>query len=176
MSNRGLKSVIGRRRSVLRSSKFKGELIEEYYANEPDPARNAVVERKFLASPEGKERYAFTQALGYLKRDTPAPPTRLTFFERLKKFFRPPSVFATAGAAAVIVIIAGVYLSLPAGGTYVGPTLASSLINREQEPTGKSHDFFPSSEVRFVCCSHKNVTMASYRDQMETGTVRPRGR
>ena len=111
----------------------KGELVEEYYADELSRPERQWFERNFLASPEGRERYGLVTALGHLKRDTPAPPGRLPFFERLKNFFRlHPSMIAAASAAAVVVIVAGVYLSLPAGGTYVGPTLASSLVNREQ--------------------------------------------
>jgi hypothetical protein len=111
----------------------KGELVEEYNANDLTRQEREWFERTFLASPEGKERYAFVTALDRLKRNTPAPPSPPSFFERIKNFFKqhPPKI-AIASAAAVIVIVAGLFLSLPTGGTYVGPQLASSLINRDQ--------------------------------------------
>jgi DNA-binding cell septation regulator SpoVG len=110
----------------------KGELVEEYCANELTREEHQWFERNFLASPEGKERYALAVALGRLQREPSEPPRPLTLLERLKDLFKHPAVIATAGAAAVVVIVAAVFLSRPAGQTVVGPTLASTMINREQ--------------------------------------------
>ena len=111
----------------------KGELVDEYCANELTREEHHWFERHFLASPEGKERYALAVALGHLQHDPSESPRRVTFFERLKDFFKQhPSVIAMASAAAIVVIVAAIFLSRPSGQTVVGPTLASNIINREQ--------------------------------------------
>ena len=110
----------------------KGELVEEYCANELTGQERQWFERNFLASPEGKERYQLAKALDHLQRGTPRPPQPVTLISKLKDFFKQPSVIATATATAAVVILAGVFLFRPTGETVVGPTLASTLINREQ--------------------------------------------
>ena len=63
----------------------KGELVEEYCANELTEEEHQWFERHFLASPEGKETYAFAVALGGLQRGASKPPDRLTFLDQLKE-------------------------------------------------------------------------------------------
>jgi hypothetical protein len=148
----------------------KGELVEEYYANELSQPERQWFERNFLASPEGKERFALVAALGHLKRDTPAPPQPVSFFERVKNFFsQHPSMIAAASAAAVIVVVASIYLSFPAGGTYVGPQLASSLINREQGNLPAKFTIpANTSEVRLQLLLPQGTSPgASYRAQLD---------
>src|SRR5215208_1140716 len=60
----------------------KGELVEEYCANELTREEHHWFERHFLASPEGKERYALAVALGHLQHDPSELPRPVTFFER----------------------------------------------------------------------------------------------
>src|SRR5215470_11632993 len=62
----------------------KDELVEEYYANELSRDENQWFERNFLASPEGKQRYALTTALGQLGASTLPTARPQTFFERLQ--------------------------------------------------------------------------------------------
>src|ERR1041385_6157189 len=59
----------------------KGELVEEYCANELSREEQQWFEQNFLASPEGKERYDLAVALGQLTVSAPQP-RQLTFFER----------------------------------------------------------------------------------------------
>ena len=111
----------------------KGELVEEYCANELTEEEHQWFERHFLASPEGKETYAFAVALGGLQRGASKPPDRLTFLDQLKELFKQrPLILSLGTAGAVAVIVAVIFLFRPAGQTVVGPTLASNIINREQ--------------------------------------------
>ena len=111
----------------------KGELVEEYCANELSPDDKQWFERNFLASPEGRERHALDITLSRLGRPAPVQTRRRTFLERINDFLKQrPWVIATGTAAAGIIIVAAVLLSRQTGQTVVGPTLASNLINREQ--------------------------------------------
>ena len=111
----------------------KSELVEEYCANELSREEHQSFERNFLASPEGKERYAFALALNHLQSKPPRPQHRSGVFERLRDLFKQHlSLIALAGAAAAIVIVGATFLFRPAGETVVGPTLASNMLNREQ--------------------------------------------
>jgi hypothetical protein len=115
----------------------KGELIEEYQAGELAAQEKAWFERNFLASPEGRQRYILAIALGQIKPQPAAQqqPVHPTFLERLTSLFKQPRwAIATVAPALVAVIVAVVLLSRPAGQTFVGPTLASNMINRERGP------------------------------------------
>jgi hypothetical protein len=109
----------------------KSELVEEYRANELTGEEHQWFERNFLASPEGKERFALAVALDHLERSS--SPRRLNFLQRLLEFLKQhPALIAAASAAVVVLIVAPIFLFRPAGQTVVGPTLASNMINREQ--------------------------------------------
>jgi hypothetical protein len=111
----------------------KGELIEEYRAGELAAQEKEWFERHFLASPEGRERYTLAVALG--RMEAPAEvhpePVRPTLLERLASFFKQPRwAIATVIPVLAAVIVAVVLLSRPGGQTFVGPTLASTVITR----------------------------------------------
>lgn len=146
----------------------KSELVEEYCANELTREEQQWFERNFLASPEGKERYALAMALGHLQRDAPAP-SQITFWERLQRFFRQHSwSFATASAAAVVVIVAAIFISRPQGERFVGPTLASTTSNREQGSLpAKVKIPSNASEVEFSLLLSSDVPNASYRAELD---------
>jgi len=111
----------------------KGELVEEYCANELSRDEHQWFEHNFLASPEGRETYAQAITLGHLKRPAPEPPRQRTFWEKLNDLLKQRSwVMATVATTAGIVIVAAIFLSRQTGQTVVGPTLATSLTNREQ--------------------------------------------
>ncbi|HKU75694.1 MAG TPA: hypothetical protein VJR02_17410 [Pyrinomonadaceae bacterium] len=110
----------------------KGELVEEYRANELSRDEQQWFERNFLASPEGKESYAQAITLDHLKRPAPKPPRPRTFWEKLNDLLKQPWVVATVATTAGIVIVAAIFLSRQTGQTEIGPTLASTLINREK--------------------------------------------
>lgn len=115
----------------------KGELIEEYRAGELAAQEKAWFERHFLASPEGRQRYTLAIALGQIKPQPAAKqqPVRPTFLERLILLFKQPRwALATITPALIAVVVAVVLLSRPAGQTFVGPTLANNVINRESGP------------------------------------------
>jgi len=112
----------------------KGELIEEYRAGELAAQETAWFERHFLASPEGQQRYTLAIALGRMKAQ-PAAQQQPTFLDRLISLVKQPRwAIATITPALVAVVVAVVLLSRPAGQTFVGPTLASNMINRERGP------------------------------------------
>ena len=111
----------------------KGELVEEYCANELSRDEHQWFEHHFLASPEGKERYALAITLGPRKHPVPEPPRGRAFWERLNDFLKlRPWVISTVAATAGVVIVAAIFISRQTGQTVVGPTLASNLTNREQ--------------------------------------------
>jgi hypothetical protein len=115
----------------------KGELIEEYRAGELAAQEKAWFERHFLASPEGQQRYTLAIALGRIKPQPVAQQQSVgpTFLERLVSLFKQPRwAIATMAPALVAVVVAVVLLSGPAGQTFVGPTLANNVINRESGP------------------------------------------
>jgi len=147
----------------------KGELVEEYRANELSHEEHEWFEGHFLDSPEGKQAYEFTLALDHLARSKSTPAPRLTFFERVQNFFKQyPWAVATASAA-VIVIVAFVIISRQAGQTVTGPTLASNLSNRQQGalPTKVT---IPSnaSELKFRLLLPRDVSPdAKYRADLD---------
>jgi hypothetical protein len=154
----------------------KSELVEEYCANELNPEENQWFERNFLSSPEGTERYALAVTLSHLQT-SPAPPRRLTFFERLQNLFKRHSwVIATASAAAMVVIVAAIFLSRPTGQTVVGPTLASNIINREQGSLpAKVKIPSNASELKFRLLLPRDASPgAKYRAELDNKTeVKP---
>jgi hypothetical protein len=89
----------------------KGELIEEYCADElPQEERNWFRDH-YLRSAEGRQRHAFVIALDSVKRSHPAPRP-LTWFERLKALFRArPGTVAFATATALVLIVAVLIIS-----------------------------------------------------------------
>lgn len=151
----------------------KSELVEEYAANELSDDEHQSFERNFLASPEGRERYAFTMALGHLQRGKVKPPKPLTFFERLKNLFKHhPSIIAAATATAGVVIVGAIFLSRPAGQTVVGPTLASNMMNRGQgSPPPKITVPANASELKFRLLLPRDwVASANYRAELDNRT------
>ncbi len=149
----------------------KGELVEEYCANELAPEEHQWFERNFLASPEGKERYALAMALGHLQRTAPEP-SPITFRDRLQNFFRHHSwSIATAGAAAVVVIVAAIFISRPQKETFVGPTLAGTIINREQGSLpAKVKIPSNANEIKFSLLLPSNAPDARYRAELDNRT------
>lgn len=110
----------------------KGELVEEYCADDLSREEREWLESHFLASPEGKQAFEFKLALDHLARSNPKPAPQPAFFEQLKNLFKQyPWVVATASAA-VILIVALIFIPRQSGETVVGPTLASNILNREQ--------------------------------------------
>ena len=149
----------------------KGELVEEYCANELSHEENQWLERHFLSSPEGKERYSLAVTLSHLQRPpTPTPtPRRLTFFERLQNLFKQHSwMMATVSAAAVVVIVGAIFLSRPAGQTVAGPTLASVIPNRNEGPLPAKFTVpANASEIKFRLLLPSDVQGASYSAELD---------
>jgi hypothetical protein len=153
----------------------KGEVVEEYWANELSREEREWLEGHFLASPEGKQAYEFKLALDHLARSNPRPEPQPTFFERLKNPFKQyPWVVATASAAVILIVA---WIIIPRGQTVVGPTLASNIINREQG-TLPTKVTIPSnaSEMKFRLLLPRDASPdAKYRaeldNKVETKTV-----
>ncbi len=147
----------------------KGELVEEYCSHELSREESQWFENNFLASPEGKESYALAMTLGHLGGPHPSP----NFFERLQDLLRQRKwLLAPASAAAVLVIVAAIFLSRPAGQTVVGPTLASNILNREQGslPTKVT---IPANagELKFRLLLPRNESAgANYRAELDNKT------
>ena len=88
----------------------KGELIEEYCANELTKAEQQWFKEHYLCSAEGRERHAFTLALDSLKRSVPAAK-RLNWLERLQAFVKLHSwAVAIATSTALVVIVVGLFI------------------------------------------------------------------
>lgn len=88
----------------------KGELIEEYCANELAPGDRQWFKENYLASTEGRQRHAFALALDSLKRPKPAPQP-VSWFERLRAFFNTHSwAAAIATSTALVAIVAGLFI------------------------------------------------------------------
>lgn len=114
----------------------KGEVVEEYRAGELTQPERQWLEGHFLASTEGRQKFALAFALGRLQPLQPAQ-RRPSFFEWLTSLFkRQPWTMATA-TSGLLVIVAMVLLIRPAGQTITGPTLAANITNREggSQPT-----------------------------------------
>jgi hypothetical protein len=151
----------------------KGELVEEYCAKELTRDEQEWFEHHFLASPEGKERYALAVTLDHLEPPIPELPRPRTLLDRLNDLLKQrPWVIATATATAGIVIVAAILVFRQTGQTVVGPTLASNLINREQgilpsKVTIPSH----ASELKFRLLLAADMgTGANYRAELDNKT------
>lgn len=147
----------------------KGELVEEYCANELSREEQQWFEQNFLASPEGKESYDLAVALGQLKLSAPRQPTLL---EKLQNLFKQhPSVIAMASTAAIVVVVAAIFVFRPRGETVVGPTLASTIINRSQGSL-PAKVTIPSnaSEIKFPLLLSGDVAGTNYRAELDNQT------
>ena len=147
----------------------KGEVVEEYWANELSQEEREWLEGHFLASPEGKQAYEFKLALDNLSRSKPKPEPQPSFFERLTDLFKQyPWVVATTSAA-VILIVALIIIPRQGGQTVVGPTLASNIINREQGTLPTKVTIPPNaSELKFRLLLPRDASPdAKYRAELD---------
>ena len=111
----------------------KGELIEEYRAGELGSKENQWFERHFLASNEGKERYALAIALDCLESPSTVPERR-SWLESLRKLFTIPTWGFAAASVSVLVVIVGLWAVLrPAPQTSLAFTLTSSSAQRRPD-------------------------------------------
>lgn len=108
----------------------KGELVEEYRAGELPRNDHDWFEEHFLATKEGRKAHAAAAALKSLKRTTPAPP-KLTWFERLQNYLTLHRwAMAAATSAAVVLIVAALFIFRPRPSTSYAFTLNSTLSQR----------------------------------------------
>ena len=99
----------------------KGELIEEYCANELGQSERQWFKENYLSSDEGRQRHAFTLALDSCKRSTPAPQP-VSWFERLRALLKsPPWIISIATSTALVAIVAGLVFYRPTT-QYTSPT------------------------------------------------------
>lgn len=82
----------------------KGELIEEYCANELPQSERRWFMENYLASEEGRQRHAFALALNSLKRSKPAPQP-LTWFQRLLALFKTQQLIVATSTALVAIVV-----------------------------------------------------------------------
>src|SRR6185503_14732573 len=111
----------------------KDELIEEYLANQLAPEEMAAFKQSFLASPEGKQRRAFSKTLNrYVRNNRVPPPKEQTWSQRFLAFWNSqPGLLRTATAVAVVVIVVGIFwvARLPSPQS-LAVTLDSSSVTR----------------------------------------------
>ncbi|HKN81953.1 MAG TPA: hypothetical protein VJW17_00885 [Pyrinomonadaceae bacterium] len=108
----------------------KGELIEEYRAGDLNRKENSNFEQGYLASPEGRQRYAFTAALDCLQVPAAATP-RPTLLERLQSFIMTQRWALAAVAGVVLIAVVAVQISrLSRPRTSIAVTLSNSLSSR----------------------------------------------
>lgn len=118
----------------------KDELIEEYLANQLAPEERAAFNQSFLASPEGKQRRAFSKTLNrYILDNRPPHPKEQTWSERFFAFWnRQPGLLRTATAVAAVVIVVGLFwLARPPSPQSLAVTLDSSSVTRSNGPRWK---------------------------------------
>jgi hypothetical protein len=109
----------------------KGEIIEEYRAGELPEKDRQWLESNYLRSREGRERYSLAVAISCLNNRTAQP--RDTWFVRLRNFLTlHPWAVATATAAVLIVVLAGIWFSRSRPGTVVTFALTSTVTRRGQ--------------------------------------------
>lgn len=92
----------------------KDELVEEYRAGDLDHTEREWFENHYLASAEGRQRYAFASTMDHLTRRqrrpvrVPPPVPKPNFFERIQQFATvQPWAFGIA-ASVVLVLLVGV--------------------------------------------------------------------
>ena len=151
----------------------KGELIEEYRAADLPQNESRWLEQHFLSSSEGTQRYAMAFALQRLGHPAPKPWPGFYLFGQLKNFVgNRPWVIATATAAVTALIVAAVLLSPGTNQSVVGPTLVSSVLNREegrrpQKFTIPAH----ATEVRFRLLLSRDIAPSrSFRAELDNKT------
>lgn len=113
----------------------KSELVEQYCAGELGTKERVWFQEHYLASTEGQQKYKLAVALDSIKRPQyvqEVMPQR-TFRERITSFFKlQPWAVASATSAALVVIVAAVWVLRSEGPTFAGPTLTSNRINRDE--------------------------------------------
>jgi hypothetical protein len=108
----------------------KGELIDEYRAGELSRNDHEWFEEHYLASKEGRRAHAAAAALNSLSRPTRGP-RKPTWFERLQDFFKAHRWAMTAAtSAAVVIIVAGIFISRSRPSTSYAFTLNSTITQR----------------------------------------------
>jgi len=108
----------------------KTELIEEYRAGELSHNDHEWFEEHYLASAEGRQAHASAVALNSLQRPIPARRKR-SWFERLQDFLNAHRWAMAAGAsAAVVIIVAGLFIFRPRPSASYAFTLNSTLTQR----------------------------------------------
>jgi len=113
----------------------KDELIEEYAAGDLTQPEREWFESHLLASPEGRQRYVASAALGCIKQPIPAP-RRQSWFERLKEFFTTHTgTLGLATAAVVILALAGVWFTRNDSRTTVSFALTNTAARRGSSDT-----------------------------------------
>ncbi len=155
----------------------KGELVEEYCAAELSREEHQWFEQHYLASPEGRQRYALALTLDRSELPALEPSPRPTFFEQFQTLLtQRPWLVATVAAAATFLIVAAIFLSRSTDQTVVGPTLASNIINREQGSL-PSRITIPSNakEIKFrLLIPRDSLPTSKYRAELDNKTeVKP---
>lgn len=117
----------------------KDEVIEDYHAGELTQNERHWLEAHFLASPEGRERYLFALTKDRFYHPAPDPRPRAGWFERVRSSVNvPPWMWATAGSAAIVILIGVVFIpkliSTGRGEVFNGPALVGSLSSRGEGP------------------------------------------
>ena len=108
----------------------KSELIDEYRPGELSHNDHEWFEQHYLASAEGRRAHAAAVALDSLNRATPTP-SKPTWFERLQDFVKAyPWAMAAATSTAVVIIVAGLFISRQKSSTFYAFTLDSTVSHR----------------------------------------------
>jgi hypothetical protein len=143
----------------------KGELIEEYSAGELSQTDRESLEARYLASPEGRQRYTFSRALESLPQRKPAPapvPHRVSFFDQIRAYFNWRGWALAAGSAALLLTMVTTYL-LRRPTVFVSVDLTSNIANRSPGARQYHPVTFPTNtdEVRFALQLPQSATPRS---------------
>ena len=159
----------------------KGELVEQYCAGEFSKSERDWLESHYLASEEGRQQYTLAVALHSKKR--PPKPVAPTWFERITFFFKQhPWTVASATAVVLVVLVAGLLmwrgaaLFRPGGPPFVGGTLTSKTLNREDGDLPKRITLpaDASALTLSLLLPQPSTPGASYRANLDTRTeVKP---
>lgn len=143
----------------------KGELLDEYSAGELSQKDRESLEERYLASPEGRAHFTFSQAIERLPKRKPAPapaPHRVGFFDQIRAYFNWRRwAFAAGSAALLLTVITTIWLRRPP--VFVSVDLTSNVANRA--PGARQYHrvtFAPNTdEVRFVLQLPQSATPRS---------------
>ena len=116
----------------------KDELAQEYASGELTTKERQWLQKNFLASPEGKQKYEFAKTFdNYVQNHRGQRQKSTSLIERVRNLFSQPKFLTAVSSAVVLVIAMGVYWQIqrtPAPRSVASLTVMSSQGTRSTGP------------------------------------------